>query len=156
MTYTQNYQLPQWVKSDRIMMDDFNDANAKIDAALKSQADSLAGLETALTGGLAAKGNCQIYTGSYVGNGKYGANNRNTFTFPGKPLVVLIADPVDGYVLWAAQGVQQTYAYTSQGSILNLTWSGNTVQWFNYNTNIEQLNHPGRTYTILALLNSED
>ena len=152
MNYTTNYQLPQWVKEDRIMMEDFNDMTSKVDEALGEVSEDVA----AQTAAIAAKGNCQIYTGSYVGNGKYGANNRNTFTFPGKPLVVLIADPVDGYVLWAAQGVQQTYAYTSQGSILNLTWSGNTVQWFNYNTNIEQLNHPGRTYTILALLNSED
>ena len=34
MTKTTNYQLNQWAKSDRIMMDDFNADNAKIDAAL--------------------------------------------------------------------------------------------------------------------------
>ena len=39
MTKTTNYQLNQWAKSDRIMMDDFNADNAKIDAALKAVAD---------------------------------------------------------------------------------------------------------------------
>ena len=34
MTYTENYELNQWQKSDRIMMEDFNSDNAKIDAAL--------------------------------------------------------------------------------------------------------------------------
>lgn len=34
MNYTENYQLPQWVESDRVLMDDFNAANAKVDQAL--------------------------------------------------------------------------------------------------------------------------
>ena len=42
MTKTTNYQLNQWEKSDRIMMDDFNADNEKIDAALKSNADKAA------------------------------------------------------------------------------------------------------------------
>lgn len=32
---TANYELNQWVKSDQILMEDFNEDNAKIDAALK-------------------------------------------------------------------------------------------------------------------------
>ena len=42
MQKTTNYQLNQWVKSDRIQMEDFNSDNAKIDAALKSNADAVA------------------------------------------------------------------------------------------------------------------
>ena len=34
MNYTENYHLPQWVKSDRILMEDFNQAMEKIDAGL--------------------------------------------------------------------------------------------------------------------------
>ena len=34
MKKTTNYQLNQWAKTDRILMDDFNADNAKIDAAL--------------------------------------------------------------------------------------------------------------------------
>ena len=53
MTKTTNYQLNQWVKSDRLMMDDFNADNQKIDAAIKAVAD----------------GTMQFITGSYVGDG---------------------------------------------------------------------------------------
>ena len=42
MTKTTNYQLNQWAKSDRVMMDDFNADNTKIDAALKANADTAA------------------------------------------------------------------------------------------------------------------
>ena len=34
MNYTTNYHLPQWVKTDRIMMDDFNQMCADIEAGL--------------------------------------------------------------------------------------------------------------------------
>ena len=48
MTKTTNYQLNQWAKSDRILMEDFNADNEKIDAALKAK-------------------NCQFYTAMYKG-----------------------------------------------------------------------------------------
>ncbi len=38
MNYTQNYQLPQWVTTDRVLMADFNDAMAKTDAAIEKAA----------------------------------------------------------------------------------------------------------------------
>ena len=34
MEYTVNYQLPTWVKEDRIRMEDFNDMTDKLDAAI--------------------------------------------------------------------------------------------------------------------------
>ena len=34
MNYTENYQLPQWVETDRIMMADFNEAMAKVDQGI--------------------------------------------------------------------------------------------------------------------------
>ena len=42
MNKTPNYNLSQWAKSDRVLMDDFNADNAKIDAALKAHTDALA------------------------------------------------------------------------------------------------------------------
>lgn len=42
MNKTANFQLTQWEKTDRIMMEDFNRDNAAIDAALKSNADAMA------------------------------------------------------------------------------------------------------------------
>ena len=43
MEYTSNYHLPQWVESDRIMMEDFNQMCEDIDggiAAAKTAADT--------------------------------------------------------------------------------------------------------------------
>ena len=41
MNHTTNYQLNQWAKSDRVLMEDFNSDNEKIDAALKANADAI-------------------------------------------------------------------------------------------------------------------
>ena len=42
MNKTANFQLTQWEKTDRIMMEDFNRDNAAIDAALKGNAEAVA------------------------------------------------------------------------------------------------------------------
>ena len=52
MDYTTNYHLPQWVESDRIMMEDFNEAMAAIDGGIKAAQD-------AADGGAAAAGAAQ-------------------------------------------------------------------------------------------------
>ena len=41
LNYTENYQLNQWAKSDRVLMEDFNSDNAKIDAALNNTKNSI-------------------------------------------------------------------------------------------------------------------
>ena len=46
MTKTTNYQLNHWAKSDRVMMDDFNADNAKIDAALAAKSRVACGVYT--------------------------------------------------------------------------------------------------------------
>ena len=41
MDYTQNHRLPQWEKSDRVMMDDFNQAMANIETGFNSAGEDL-------------------------------------------------------------------------------------------------------------------
>ena len=55
MNYTTNYHLPQWVETDRIMMEDFNAAMSNIDRGI---ADAQVGAEE-----------LSYVTGSYTGNG---------------------------------------------------------------------------------------
>ena len=43
MNQTPNYQLSQWESTDRILMQNFNSDNAKLDAALKAHSDAIAG-----------------------------------------------------------------------------------------------------------------
>ena len=82
MNYTKNYRLPQWVKSDRIMMDDFNAAMASMESGM-TRAEGKA--DTAISTANAAKqtadtakqgadnayspGNKPFVAGTYVGTG---------------------------------------------------------------------------------------
>ena len=45
---TPNYRLSRWAGTDRILVEEFNDNWDKIDTALKSSADGVAALQTAL------------------------------------------------------------------------------------------------------------
>ena len=44
MNQTQQYKLPQWEKTDRIVMEDFNDQARRLETALTSHDADLAGL----------------------------------------------------------------------------------------------------------------
>lgn len=63
MQKTENYQLNQWDKTDRIQMEDFNADNAKIDAAIKEAKDAAA-VAAAL-----ATSTSKLHFGTYTGNG---------------------------------------------------------------------------------------
>ena len=119
MDHTQNYQLSRWAKDDRIMMEDFNADNEKIDAALKANADAVGALQTGkadaaalseetgartaadssfagqlaeLAANLGAAGhNCRIAFGSYTGTGTTGSDNPNVLNFDFYPVLLVVA-----------------------------------------------------------------
>ena len=72
-TYTENYQLHQWVPEDDFLRTDFNTDFQKIDEAL-------AGLQTALDG------KCQLKRGNFNGNG---GSSRLVITGPTPEAVIL-------------------------------------------------------------------
>ena len=160
MNYTANYQLPQWVDSDRILRTDFNSAYQKLDAALKTNADGLAAETAARAAGDAAKGNCQLYLTSYVGTGGAGAGNPCTLTFPGEVHLVLISGGTENS--WGAMA-QKNGILIRGGHLFipmvsnSLTWpaawsaDGKTVSWYCVNSDAAgQLNAAGVTYTVAA------
>ena len=142
MIYTQNYQLPQWVKSDRIMMDDFNDANTKIDAALKSQADSLASHAAQMEN----FGNCRIVPTTYQGTGRYGADHPTTLSFTqGEPLLVLIMDYYGHFIL-----IYRGASSAINGSTwVSVSWSPSGVSWYSTSNADEQMNSGGTYHVFL-------
>ena len=147
---TPNYQLSQWEKSDKVLMDDFNADNAKIDAAIKAQADA----RTALAARVAQKGNCQIWTGTYVGNGKCGVGNPTSFTFPKKPLVAFIIDDYEPRWIFPWSGSIDTSQYNT------LNWNGNTISWYlqaspDSADPQKQLNILGSTYRVVAFFEED-
>ena len=142
MEYTNNYQLPIWAESDRILMEDFNDSYQKLEDALTEHGEALAG-----------KGNCQICCGSYTGTGTKGSGSPNTLTFPGQPLVVLLAGNSHGSTAILVQNVKVTLfsSYSTQGPIY-ITWEdSNTVSWYAENA-IIQSNVSGGDYHYIALM----
>ena len=152
MNKTANFQLTQWEKTDRIMMEDFNRDNAAIDAALKSSADGVAALQTAL----ASCGNCKIVYGTYTGTGKYGRENPNKLTFDGKPVLVIVqaqnnSTNFDFHLRmirgcgWAV-GDRGNYSYTN-----SVTWGENFVSWTNDDAET-QFNLQGSVYSYIALI----
>ena len=71
-TYTDNYQLHQWVPEDDFLRTDFNTDFQKIDAALgaKAEAAALTGLQEELDSvQKTAERRCRLISGSYAGSG---------------------------------------------------------------------------------------
>ena len=152
MTKTTNYQLNQWAKSDRVMMDDFNADNTKIDAALKANAD-------AITAAAAAQTNCTVVCGTYTGTGDYTADSKNTLTFAGKPMPVIVyavggSNKMLGLVL--VRGANQTY--NNRGMSLDtiyISWGANSVSWYEKYDAEYQANKHSTAYAYVALLEKQ-
>ena len=143
MEQTANYGLNQWAAGDRIMREDFNADNTKVDQALGALAATVAGC-----------GNCNVVYGSYVGTGTYQSANPCTLTFDGKPLLVVIFANVKGFdQLFMMQG--SGFSFSNQNyssSTVYVTWSGNSVSWYNNGSINCQMNKSDVTYYYVALL----
>ena len=147
MNHTTNYQLSQWVKSDKVQMEDFNADNAKIDAALKAASDARAAMQTALN----QKGNCSIGTFTYTGNGTYGSSNPTQVTFPRRPTAYMIF----GSGIMIGRGgedragrVVSISGGSSVGTV-STSWSGSTL-FITDNSANNQLNQNLTTYQVIA------
>lgn len=164
---TKNYALPKWKKSDFIQMDDFNDAFAKLDTALKAEADARAAADSTASKALSALEQtvtksklCRIKYASYTGNGKSGKANPNTLSCDFYP-VLLIISRIDEYSnITRAVAIRGVSKFGSgAGNRLNInTWSERGVSWYSetetdtyYNAYDVQLNTSGIVYQYLML-----
>ena len=130
--HTTNYDLNQWEGTDKVLRTEFNADNAKIDAALKTNADAIAAETAARTAALGQKadqsalsslaqtvsghtaaltqlGNCQLYHTTYVGTGTADFTAPSSLTFPHKP-----------YVLFVGGGNEQFIALRGMESALGI------------------------------------
>ena len=132
MKKTTNYQLNQWEKTDRILMDDFNADNQKIDAALAAR-------------------NCRFYTSTYNGTGEAEA----TFTFPGKPILIVISSA--SMVSIAVRSAEYGNTLIPNGFYqFKSTWSEKSVLFTNTNNDaLVSANMKNRTYGMFAILEVE-
>ena len=153
---TPNYRLSRWAGTDRILMEEFNSDNEKIDAALKGNADGVAALQTAL----ASCGNCKIVYGTYTGNGKSGSANPNKLTFDGKPVLVIVQEEkqtadMDINLRMLRPCTWAQGAATNDNWVNAVTWGAAQVQWYSRNDYAPtQFNETGKKYYYLALIDA--
>ena len=148
MNKTANFQLTQWEKTDRIMMEDFNRDNAAIDTALKGNADGVAALQTALAGA----GNCEIGMISYTGTGKSGDSNPTTVTFPKMPAGFFLCGAETYLVIRGGDDHACMIYYTGSTTYVSqmpISWKGNQFQ-ISSSKPTYQLNEEGVPYWGLA------
>ena len=147
---TPNYQLNQWSRDDRILMEDFNADNAKIDAAIAGHEGRVAALEQRAP----HWGNCQIYTTTYKGTGDYTSNfgegSPNSLTFPKKPVWAIIFRPDGRQELnLFPEDIDYTTSTPSTDFKVHIEWKGNTVFWYASDIFL-QMNWFGYTYRVIA------
>ena len=153
---TTNYQLSQWVKSDQVRMGDFNADNAKIDTAIKAEADARAAADAALSAGLTLKGNCQMYVGTYIGTGESGQEHPNSYTFPGIPVFYFIFRPGGEYTLFGKGGSAYAQTLNDSGSgSMGTKWNENTVSWVGPSPT-GQYNALNSPYTVVAFYQADE
>ena len=98
----------------------------------------------------------QVYTGSYVGTGTYGASNPNTLTFPFEPKAIIvqqISDSANGgfFDFYAVNGATQTKTnHGNNNGSIQFDWSGNGVSWYSVTNSSVQLNYSGDTYNYIV------
>ena len=141
---TANYGLNQWVKTDPVLMEDFNADNAAIDAALKALAD----------------GALKMQVGSYVGTGKCAYNGSTlsgtppTLTPGFRPSFVIAYG--NGYLgfFFRSSTTGIVKYLSSSGSYYAVTaeWTDSTVRWYHNNVYTDtdgnySLNYEGITYS---------
>ena len=165
---TANYRLSQWEAEDAVRRVDFNADNAKIDAALKavdqrvdgltqavagkasqsalsSEASTRSAAVAALNAAVARRGNCQIETSAYTGNGE----QFRTLSFPAVPkLIILIANQRLALI---TQDNSVNF-YINNGLSFNTvitSWNGSQLT-FSVNGPVHYLNTSGWAYTVIA------
>ncbi len=140
MQQTEHYKLNQWERTDRIQMEDFNNNNLKIEAALE---------------GVTALCNCQVYLLPYTGTGTTGPI---THTFPHRPmfLMILIANG-GGTWIYGARGCTYISGHYSINSYLStpITWGDWSVTIGNADYSATLCcNSKDTHYCIVALLDA--
>ena len=129
--YTENYGLCQWEATDQVRREEFNQNNAKVDAALNKQGQEIQeeiNIRTKAILEIQEKtGNCKVESSTYIGTGTSGETGKASITFPSEPFLVILADGNGGaYCLYK----EMNYSISSPQGDIYFQWSGNTVSWY--------------------------
>ena len=151
MNRTANYNLCQFEAGDQVQRTDFNEDNAKIDAAIAAEASarqsgdsSLSSRITSLSSTVSGKasqsalntlknqvaklGNCQIEFFTYTGTGSSGTNGPTRVNFPRRPMFYFISGDL-GLALGTAQENRIRIFYEKSIAPAVATWTGNQLSF---------------------------
>ena len=150
MNQTTNYQLSQWDAGDRILREDFNANNAKLEQALAAQAEA----QNALQAALANCGNCSISISSYTGTGTSGSSNPTKISFSRKPTAFMIRGN-SVLAICTNLDTTNTFVMAYNGNtmifpITTLSWSGNQARLVNTSDPRYQANDSDVVYQVIA------
>lgn len=98
-----------------------------------------------------SRGNCEIYSGSYVGNS---SNTTTTMTFPHKPYVIMVCGR-NAYSMIAWRGQKYAPLLSNTSSSVKVSWADRSVTWANGDIN-NSLNYTGFTHDVIALLAADE
>ena len=136
MNYTKNYQLNQWDAADRVLREDFNEDNRKIEEALNTA--------------MITAQKCHVKTGTYVGTGTYNDTYTNVKLHLGtQPFFLLLTG--NGYTaILIGGGNGFSFDSSTAFRALSVTWGENgDVSWTSSGNVALQLNYK-MTYTYYA------
>lgn len=145
--YTENYGLCQWEATDQVLRTEFNEDNAKVDAALQGLTETVGTISVQIK----KAGNCQIYTTTYTGTGRSGEGSPNQLTFPAQPWLLAIISKNTGSIMIAVNGQPTSWSRQTGAAWNNFTWSGNTVSWYG-NDSESQMNDRNTQHVVVAFL----
>ncbi len=168
MNRTTKYKLCQFEASDQVQRTDFNEDNAKIDAALSGHDSSLGSLSSKITSltstvngkasqsaldtlknQVAKLGNCRIEALTYTGTGRHGTANPTQVTFSARPAFFIIHGLAQFII--GPSPVNKLITTLYNGPVYcDCSWSGNRLSFWGTDADT-QLNHNGTVYTVIAL-----
>ena len=173
--HTEHFSLNQWLPDDQVKRTDFNEDNAKLDAALDALSGGLAEKagqaaldalaaeveKKATTAALEAVRAAvpKLVVGSYTGNGSCGQSHPRTLDFTatlGRPpkFVEVRSKDGDHRCLFLIPGMTNSNNHLSDSYIMDtkntVTWSGNRVSWY-ADSDSGQMNHLDSEYVYFAV-----
>ena len=149
MTDTPNLGLHTWAAEDPVDVTEVNENFTLLDQNCTTLSQSISSLTTAVGSG---GHSCRIASGSYTGNGQYGASHPNTISFDFRPMVVFLRSSDD-------QNSQLTTVFLRGSTVCNspdeyllqMTWSNSSISWYNANAASYQCNQNGQHYQYIVL-----
>lgn len=158
---TPNYQLSQWERDDRVLMEDFNADNTKIDGVLKTLATQVAGKAAqSIVNTLSSKvnkcGNCAIEILTYTGTGTFGENSPTVINFSVRPDIFILS--AEETLLIGQGGVAKASGFLYNGKSNTTSpfrpqpvWSGSQISFTSTYDAASQVNMSGRVYLVIGL-----